>query len=140
VTTSWDVVISDPTSTSGNPDAFLPSWYRSEDGLPPDPAVQAMVSLATLNEQQSPDERAAIYASWQTDDGHRYFLGVRINLRPRELRDLRSGDIEDAVPGSSAPRTADTFVERIDEADIPYELRVDVFESDPIRTLARRPK
>jgi hypothetical protein len=35
---------------------------------------------------------------------------------------------------------ADTFLEQIDKAGIPYKLTVDVFESEPIITLDRTTK
>jgi hypothetical protein len=98
-----------------------------------------MMSRATLNQQLSSNERVAIYASWRPDDGHRYFLKVRINLRPRELCGLRTGNIGGAIAGNSAP-LADTFVAQIDKAGIPYKITVNVFGSEPIVNLDRTTK
>jgi hypothetical protein len=96
------------------------------------------MSLATLNKQLNPDEHAEIHAYWYSA-GRRH-LNVWMTLRPRELRDLPSDKIDSAVPGSTAPQTANVVVELLENAGIPYKLDVYVRDHRPVLTLDRTNK
>jgi hypothetical protein len=138
VTTSWSVEIPDPRAWDGTPDASLWSSYSTEDGLPPDAVLQAMMSLATLNMQLNQFQQAELHAYWHSAE--RRYLNVWMTLRPRELHDLPSDKIDSAIPGSTAPRTANMVVELLENAGIPYKLDVYVRDRRPVLTLERTNK
>jgi hypothetical protein len=96
------------------------------------------MSLATLNKQLDEYQHAELHAYLYSVE--RRYLNVWMALRPRELLDLPTDKIDSAIPGSTAPRTADVVVELLENAGIPYKLDVYVRDRRPILTLERTNK